>query len=297
MFGVISAQAHLLPIAVLLAMVAIGIELRVQHFVGFLKKPQVPVIGTLVHTFTFPLIAICLVLVVFTFELPLSEPLLIGILLIAACPSGGFSNVLVLIAKADIALSVLLTSVSSVLSFVTVPLFFWAFGYLMPDLSGSIELPVMDTLLRLFLLVVFPVGIGMFWLHYQEDFVLRNTKKLQRYTQISLYLVLILILIENWDSLGVGITEALPWSIGLCLTALATGYWVSRMLGMTPTDSATIAIEGSIRNLAVAFLIATTVLERVDIAVLPSVLFPCSAGGRLRLFSNLAAQSALVAST
>jgi len=76
MFGVISAQAHLLPITVLLAMVAIGIELRVQHFVEFLKKPQVPVIGTLVHTFTFPLIAICLVLVVFTFELPLSEPLL-----------------------------------------------------------------------------------------------------------------------------------------------------------------------------------------------------------------------------
>ncbi len=273
MLGAISAQEHLLPLVMLLAMVAIGIELRLGHFIAFLRNPRIPVIGTLIHTFTFPLLAICLVLVVLSFELPLSEPLLMGILLIAACPSGGFSNILVLIARADIALSVLLTSISSILSFVTVPLFFWAFGYLAPELSGSVKLPVLDTLARLLILVVLPVGIGMIWLHYKEDFVVQHTKRLQKYTQISLYLTLILILFESWNSLEVGIAEALPWSLGLCFTALVSGYWASRLIGMTPTDSATIAIEGSIRNLAVAFLIAATVLNRVDIAVLPSVYF------------------------
>jgi len=273
MFGVISAQEHLLPLTLILTMVAIGIELRIQHFVAFLRSPRIPILGTFIHTLAFPFIAICLVLTILAFELPLSKPLLIGILLIAACPSGGFSNVLVLIAKADIALSVLLTSISSILSFVTVPLFFWAFGYLVPDLSGTVELPVFDTLLGLFVLVVLPVGVGMTWLHFKEEFVLRNTQRLQKYSQLALYGVLCLILIESWDTMEGGIIEALPWSVGLCLAALTTGYWSSRLLGMTPDDSATIAIEGSIRNLAVAFLIATTVLKRADIAVLPSVYF------------------------
>ena len=171
MFGIISAQANLLPLALILTMTAIGIELRVQHFAALLAKPKIPIIGTLIHTFTFPVIAICLVFAIVSFQLPLSEPLLIGILLIAACPSGGFSNVLVLIAKADIALSVLLTSISSIFSFITVPLFFWAFGQVMPELSGTVEIPVVDTLVRLFLLVVFPVGVGIAWLHFKEEFV------------------------------------------------------------------------------------------------------------------------------
>jgi BASS family bile acid:Na+ symporter len=161
MFGVISAQAHLLPLALVLTMATIGIELRVSYFVALLAKPKTAIIGTLIHTFTFPVIATCLVFTIISFQLPLSEPLLIGILLIAACPSGGFSNVLVLIAKADIALSVLLTSISSIFSFVTVPLFFWAFGQFTPQLSGTVEIPVLDTFLRLFLLIVFPVGAGM----------------------------------------------------------------------------------------------------------------------------------------
>ena len=131
-----------------------------------------------------------------------------------------------LIAKADIALSVLLTSISSILSFDTVPLLFWIFGLLMPELSGTVELPIFETLIRLFILVVLPVGLGMIWLYFKPAYVVPRIHKLQKYTQLAFYAVLILLMIES-----------------------------------------------SIRNLAVAFLIATTVLNRIDIAVLPSVYF------------------------
>ena len=102
----------------------------------------------------FPLLAAAVVTGILLLELNVESHLILGILLVAACPSGGFSNMLVLLAKADIALSVLLTAVSSMLSFFTVPFFFWAFGLLMPELSGDIELPVLDTLIRLLLMVV-----------------------------------------------------------------------------------------------------------------------------------------------
>ncbi len=67
--------------------------------------------------------------------------------------------------------------------------------------------------------------------------------------------------------------SAMPWAVGLCFAALFTGFFVSKLVGLTDTDAATVAIEGSIRNLAVAFLIAANVLGRVDVAVLPSVYF------------------------
>jgi predicted Na+-dependent transporter len=79
--------------------------------------------------------------------------------------------------------------------------------------------------------------------------------------------------VQDWETIGAGIGPALPLSLGLCVLALAAGYGTSRLVGLSPVDSATVAIEGSIRNLAVAFVIAANVLGRIDIAVLPSVYF------------------------
>ena len=70
-----------------------------------------------------------------------------------------------------------------------------------------------------------------------------------------------------------GIGPALPWSLAICVLAMLIGFGMSRLVGLSPVDSATVAIEGSIRNLAVAFLIATGVMNRVDVAILPSVYF------------------------
>jgi BASS family bile acid:Na+ symporter len=269
----ISVQQHVFPFVVFLFSIAIGIELTPGHFRALFLRPRAPILGTLIHTFTFPLVAGVLVLGTLNLGFQVADYLLIGILLIAACPSGGFSNMLVLLARADIALSVLLTAVSTMLSFITVPLFFWLFGLFMPDMSGDIELPVGETLIRLLLMVVIPVGLGMVWRHFQSDFVVRHTTRMQNYCQIALYITVIVILVEQWDTLVAGLGPAMPWSLGICVIALSLGYGISRLVGLSPVDCATVAIEGSIRNLAVAFLIATSVMNRVDVAILPSVYF------------------------
>ena len=110
-----------------------------------------------------------------------------------------------LLAKADLALSVLLTAVSSVLSFATVPFFFWLFGQLMPQLSGSVQLPVIDTLISLLMMVVVPVGIGMLWRHHFEAFVVPRIKTIQNLMQGFMYSVLLIMLVQEWDTLGGGI--------------------------------------------------------------------------------------------
>jgi bile acid:Na+ symporter, BASS family len=118
----VSAQQHLLPIVAFLAMLTIGLELSVRQFRELFRKPGAPVLGTLIHTFTFPVVALAVVLSIEVMELEATEAMLIDVLLIAACPSGGFSNVLTLIAQANLTLSIVLTAVSTIFSMVTVPL-------------------------------------------------------------------------------------------------------------------------------------------------------------------------------
>lgn len=273
MLSDISVQQHIFPLVVFLFSVVIGIELTPGHFRALLLRPRVPVLGTIIHTLTFPLVAGLLVAVILHLGIEVEGYLLLGILLVAACPSGGFSNMLVLIARADIALSVLLTAVSTLLSFATVPLFFWIFGNVMPEMSGDISLPVAETLIRLLLMVVLPVGVGMVWRHFKPDYTVRHASRLQNIGQGILYATVIIILLQQWDTLIAGVGPALPWSLAICVLAMSLGFGLSWLAGLSPVDCATVAIEGSIRNLAVAFLIATGVMNRVDVAILPSVYF------------------------
>jgi BASS family bile acid:Na+ symporter len=266
-------QQHALPVVVVLTMITIGIELHMSQFRELFAMPRVPLLGSLIHTLSFPVIAVCLVLVIQALNLDLSEALLAGILLIAACPSGGFSNVLALIARVNLPLSVALTAISSVFSFVSVPVLLGLFAYLLPAVSGSVSIPVGETLLQLFVLIVLPIGVGMAWRYWQPDFVQRHTRTLQKGIQIVLYVVLALVLVENWGDVGAGVGQALPWAIFLCVANISCCYFFSAWAGLSLPDRVTVALEGSIRNLAVALLIAANVMQRMDVAVLPTVYF------------------------
>lgn len=269
----ISVQQDVLPIVVLSVMTTIGMELRWHQFIELLEAPRIPILGSIIHTLCFPAITALIILGTTTLNYPLSDATIIGMLLIAACPSGGFSNILALVARANLPLSVLLTSVSSILSFVTVPIFMAAFAFFMADLNEPIRLPVSETLLQLLILVLLPIGLGMLIRFKQDQWVTRHLARAQNVGQLALYVCVALIIAENWDVIIVGVGEALPWSLGLCTLNLFFCYQLANWSGLKVEDRITVALEGSIRNLAVALLIATTILQRVDVAVLPTVYF------------------------
>ena len=268
-----SLQAHVLPLVVFLAMAAVGLELQWRHFQSLFDRPRVPVLGTLVHTLTFPLIAMALIFAANFIGLGTSDATVMGILLIAACPSGGFSNVLALMAKVNLPLSVMLTVVSSLGSFLTVPLLMGGFGLLVAELQEPVRLPVVQTLVQLFLLVVLPIAVGMGLRRTKPLWVDQHMARLQQVTQLALYATAAGIVVENFSVMRAGFTEAIPWSIVLCAVNIAACLVFAKWVGLTLEDAVTVALEGSIRNLAVAFLIAGVVMDRLDIAVLPTVYF------------------------
>ena len=233
---------------VVVVMVTVGMELRLEQFRAFLVSPRVLVLGSLVHTLTFPLLVVVMVFTIQALELSVSSTTIIGMLLIAACPSGGFSNVMALMARANLPLSVALTTVSSLLSFVTVPVLMTLFGSFIGALDAPVSLPIGETLMQLIVLVVLPIGAGMWWRALAPGFIERNLARLQKGGQLAFYVVLALVLVENAQTISAGVGEALPWSILLCVTNIAGCYVAAKLVGLEVLDRVTVALEGSIRD-------------------------------------------------
>ena len=268
-----SAQQHLLPAAIFLAMLAVGMDLSLRQFRALIREPRVPVVGTFVHTLTFPLVAVMAVVGLRAIGVPLAEATVLGVLLIAACPSGGFSNILTLMARTNLPLSIVLTAVSSVFSFASVPLLMLAFSTLVPELKGPVALPIGQILAQLALLVLAPVVIGMALAANWRALTPARIAAVQRWTQLALYAVVALVIAENFAVMRAHFFTVLPWSVGLCAVNTVACFGLSRGAGLNVDDAITVALEGSVRNLGVAFLIAANTLERMDIAVLPTVYF------------------------
>ena len=268
----IDVQGTVLPIIVFFTMVSVGLDLEVAQIIQVLRRPRLPLLGTLIHTFTLPIIALLMVSTVVALELPVAGALMIGTLLIAACPSGGFSNVLVMMAKADLALSVILTTISTALSFLTIPLFFWSFAYFLPD-GSAITVPIGATLLQLLKLIVLPIVLGGVLRHVFVQLATSYKGGFQRLMQLAIYVVVAAIFAQQWNIVQPLFIPALAVSLLLCGMTMKAGYWVAAKLALPASACATIALESSVRNLAVAFLVATNILERTDVAVLPSVYF------------------------
>lgn len=268
-----SIQQHILPLVVLTVMLGIGLELRVEQFRMLLRRPRTPILGTLVHTIAFPSIVVGALLAARFAGLGPGESTMMGMLLIAACPSGGFSNVLASMAGVNLALSVVLTAISTLASFATVPLLMGAFSALVSELGQPIAFPIRETLVQLIGLIIAPIGLGIAVRARNPALADRLADRLQRIGQAALYVCVVVIAYQTRDVILEGAREALPWSLFLCAANLAGCVVLSRRLGLEPADAVTVAFEGVVRNLAVALLVAISILRRPDVAALPTIYF------------------------
>ena len=266
-----SAQAHLLPLAVFLAMVTVGLELKASQFRALLAAPRGPVVGTLIHTLTFPLVAVAVVLSAQTLGLEVGEATLLGVLLIAACPSGGYSNVLTLMAGGNLPLSVMLTALSSLGAVVTLPLLLGAFGWLMSEFSEPVAVPVAQLLQQLVLLMLLPLLIGMAVTAKVPGLTMQAIQRWQRLAQLLLYGAVAFLIVENIATVKSGLAEAVPRSVALCLINTGLCLTLALRCGLAAEDAITVALEAAVRNGGVALAIAVGVFGRMDVAVMPTV--------------------------
>lgn len=255
-----------MPIALFMIMVGMGLSLRISDFGQVTKFPKAILIGTFNQLVLLPIAAFCIIKL-----LGVTGLLAAGIMLISSCPGGPATNLISFVSRGNVALSVSLTAVNGVLGVITIPLI-TSFGlYYFLGNEMRINLPLWDTVFRVIMLTILPIGIGM-CIHYSGIKLPRNTEKyIKLGAGISLFAILIGILISQFDLIYNSIYQLGPASLILNLFTMLSGWYIAKWFSLPKADRITISVESGIQNGGLAIVIASSIIGIEELSLVAGI--------------------------
>ena len=262
----------LLPLALAYIMFTLGAGLKLSDFKVIAKYPKAFFVGLINQVVLVPLVALAIVLV--TAPPP---AIAFGIMLISFCPGGVTSNMLTYYAKGNVALSIALTGVVSILSVITLPILITlAFDHFMKDQANSIS--AIKIGLVMFLLTTLPVSLGMLARHRFTDFMVRRSSLLNGLASIFFVLIVFAAIASNWQLLQSQFTQIGLELIFIIAILFAISILISKVLKLSWFDTKTISIETSIQNSTTAITLAPIIM---GVSTLPVIALPAALYGVL----------------
>lgn len=240
-----------LPILTLL-MFDLGLPLRPSDFVLIAKRPRAVFVGLFGQLIMLPLIAYAIASL---FSLP--PIFFIGVMLIACCPGGSSSNIFSMLAKGDVALSVSLTALSSIITLVTVPAIMqWVTVYV--GASQGIQLPVVNLLMQNVFTMLAPIVLGILCRKYYSNVAMKMDRVLSKIAFPALMLLAGIFFVQHYDTITTHFS-VLGMCVGLLLlTAVALSGVGSRCMRLNNKERRTIVIEVGMQNAAQAIAVASS---------------------------------------
>lgn len=252
----------LLPLALAIVMLGMGLSLVPEDFKRITRDPKAVVVGTVCQVLLLPLIGTLITLVV-----PMQPEIAVGLLVLAVCPGGPSSNLITYLAKGDVALSVTLTAVSSIITVFTIPLFAnQALQYFLGE-SAAIALPIGATTLQIFLITLLPIAIGMAIRYQFPGTARRLEKQMSRLAVGLLALIIVLLLVKEGNKLPGFLVQVGVAVLLLNLVATLTGFLAGKVFRLPLAQQICIAIEVGIQNGTLAIAITAGLLNNPDMAV------------------------------
>ena len=258
------------PALVILTMVAVGLGLTVADFRRVVSKPGLVAAATAGQMVCLPLIALVLVR-----SLGLSPPVEKGMLLVAACPAGSLANLYGHLARANVALSVSLTTVSSLAALVTMPALMMGFRAYLGE-TATFIVPIPAILGQLLLTLILPILTGMAIRRGWPATTERHRSGLFALSLGELAALIGLVVAQEAGHFAAELGEIALAVTLLTGLALAAG-WATGWAGGDPTDRFTVGLVFVVRNVGVATAVAVTVLGRLEFAVFATAYFLCQA--------------------
>ncbi len=251
-----------LPVTLFLLMFSMGTTLGTKDFLSIARAPASVATGLLSQFLLLPILA----LGVLSF-LPLSPTLYAGFVILALSPGGTSSNMFSYLAGGNVALSISLTALGSLLAPFTLP---FAAAWLLSDVLGeSFTLPLLPTIGRLLVVTILPVCLGMALRHQNPGWCVRHEGWVTRIPLFMLLSVIGGIIVQNWADMPMLLAQTLSPALVLAGSALVVGYGFARLLRRHHRDAKTIAIETSIQNGGTAMLITGTILQNPAMTIAP----------------------------
>lgn len=239
-------QLGLLNICLAFLMFGVALDLKLNHFRALLEQPKAALVGLVSQLILLPLMTLGLV---FIFHPPISMAL--GMVLIAACPGGNVSNYAVHLANANTALSITLTSISTLSALFITPLYFWLLSSYIPGaetLSASLELQPMDMLWTMVQLIIFPLVLGMTLAHRWPKLTERIQKPV-KWLSMAIFLGFVVVAaISNWSNIVNYLHLVFLIVLVHNTLAILTGYNFAKLNKLSDVDARTISIETGIQN-------------------------------------------------
>ena len=249
---------NIAPIALAIIMLGLGASLTVDDFLRVVQNPKDFFIGFICQLIVLPIVAYLLII---TLGVPIEMAL--GVMLIAAAPGGVTSNVLTKFAEGDVALSISLTAVMSLLSIITVPFIVINSINLFDITYVEREITMVSISLKMFFVVTVPVIIGMIIRHFTGDLVIRNLKFIQRFSIALFLLVFAAIYIEEWDKIVSFLTRAGLIALILNVTMMVIGFYVAKFFASGTPQQRAISLECGLQNGTLAVFVATQLFDNI----------------------------------
>lgn len=243
-------------------MFGMGLTLNLQDFRIVFSRPKDVIIGCLAQFTIMPLLAWGL-----SRAFQLDEALALGVVLVGCCPGGTASNVITYLAKGDLALSVGMTGVSTLLAPLLTPILTWALA------GKSVNVDVVGMLLSILWVVILPIAVGLIIKYIWPKFTERATDYLPAFSSIAIAFIVSIVIAANANKLMAGglIIMLVVMLHNIC--GLGLGYLIGRLLGLTGPKRRAISIEVGMQNSGLASSLATIHFAAYPLASIPGAIF------------------------
>ena len=246
------------PIALALIMLALGLGLTGQDFLRVVKQPKDFLVGLICQLILLPIVAFLLLKI---FNLPLEIAL--GVMIIAAAPGGVTSNVLTKFANGDVALSISLTAIISLISIISVPFIVFKSAELLEVTEFSKEISMIGISMKMFLVVTLPVIIGMLIRKFATNFVMSKSQLIERISVFLFVIVFAAIWVEEWENIMGYIKQAGLITLVLNIVMMFIGYYVAKFLASGVSQRKSISLECGLQNGTLAVFVASQLFTEI----------------------------------
>ena len=249
------------PFALALIMFGLGLGLTTTDFSRVLKNPKDFFVGFFSQLILLPIVALGLV-----FLLNLPTTIAVGLMIIAAAPGGVTSNILTKFANGDVALSVTLTAVTSLVSILTVPFVVINSANII-GVSISSDISIANVALKMALVVTVPVLFGMIIRKLFTNFILSKINLIDKLSGILFIIVFAAIYIEERNNILDYILQSGLAVLILNIVMMTLAFLIAKKYASGISQQKCIAIEGGLQNGTVAVFVATLIFDDVAFVV------------------------------
>lgn len=256
----------ILAISLIIIMFGMGLSLTLSDFKRVMVYPKAMIIGLSCQIIMLPLVGYIIAI-----YLNLSPTTAISVMLLAACPGGPTSNMLTYMAKGDLALSVSLTAVSSILTIFTIPIIVQFALERFSDQSLTVTVDALTMVQQLFVIVLIPVGIGMIVKSKLPAFAEKMERPVKIASAFIFVLVIFGVMYSIKDVLLDYLKEAGLPAILLNVSTMTIGFLLAVFFRLSRPQAVTISIETGIQNGTLAITLATIALNNAEYSIVPAI--------------------------